>query len=44
MRSPARAADGVGIELEIGGAVVRIGAHTSEAQIRRKHSVRAALL
>lgn len=34
MRSPERAADGAGIELEIGGAVVRIGAHASEAQIR----------
>ncbi len=35
MRSPERAADGAGIELEIAGAVVRIGAHASEAQIRR---------
>jgi len=33
-RSPERAADGAGIELEIGGAVVRIGAHASEPQIR----------
>lgn len=34
MQSPERAADGAGIELEISGAVVRIGAHASEAQIR----------
>jgi hypothetical protein len=33
-RSPERAADGAGTELEIAGVVVRIGAHASEAQNR----------
>jgi transposase len=33
-RPPERAAQSAGIELEIGGVVVRIGAHASEAQIR----------